>query len=283
MNRPYIYSAIYPAFLRLPVALPVVLTMAIALPGHANETEPNDTFGDRQVLPAETTTIQGELTNQFDPDEFDYSFSGTMTPGSAEAYDITDVSPAEPFYAWINNGTTGPDTVMGLFSEEDVLLTSDDDSSPVGSGVASAVGGVVNPDGTIHLAVSGFPDFEFTGLDPDSGVVHQESGDFEVRVKMGMDAPQGDVDYYTFTDLTPGTAFEIEVTEAPFDTTLAWLDDNGDIIYVDDDGGQELLSRVRGYVPLSGNVSVALTAFGDVEFIGQHIESGAYTLTLTQP
>lgn len=275
MNRPFVYAAFF--------SIPVALTLAIALPAHANETEPNDGYGDRQILSPGTTTIQGELTNQFDPDEFDYSFSGVMTPGHAETYDIDDLTPTEPFYAWVDNGTTGPDTVMALFNEDDILLTSDDDSSPVGSGVASALGGVVNPDGSIHLAVSGFPDFEFAGLKPDSGAVHQESGDFEVRVKLGMDAPQGDVDYYTFTDLTPGTAFEIEVTDAPFDTTLAWLDDNGEIIYVDDDGGQELLSRVRGYVPLSGNVSVALTAFGDVEFTGRHIESGAYTLTFTQP
>lgn len=275
MNQPNVYAS--------SLSIACIAVLASALPGLTSENEPNNRYGDRETLSPETTVVQGELTNQFDPTDFDYTFPGTITPGSAESFDLENLTPTESFFAWIDNGEAGPDTIMGLFSEEDILLNSDDDGSPVGNGVASGLSGVVNPDGTIHLVVSGFPDFEFDSLKEDTAVVHQETGNFEVLVKMGMDVPQGDVDYYTFTDLTPGTAFEIEVTQAPFDSTLAWLDDDGAIIYVDDDGGQELLSRVRGYVPLSGNVSVAITAFGDVEFAGQHIESGEYTLTLTQP
>ncbi len=267
----------------LSVGIVSALIVAIAPPGYAVDNEPNDSYGDRNVLPSNTTTVQGELTNRFDPDEFDYTFSGTMTPGRAESFEIENLIPIEPFFAWIDNGTTGPDTVMGILNQDGIFLSSDDDGSPVGNGVASGLGGVVNPDGTIRLAVSGFPDFDFAGLKTEDANIHQERGSFEVRVRLGTDVPQSDVDFYTFTELTPGSAFTVEITEASFDTTLAWLDDDGEIIYTDDDGGQELLSRIRGYVPLSGNVTLAITAFGDVEFSGQHLESGTYTFILTQP
>ncbi|MEM9448896.1 MAG: VPLPA-CTERM sorting domain-containing protein [Cyanobacteria bacterium P01_E01_bin.6] len=263
------------------LAIASTVLLSLALPGHALDNEPNDRYGDRDVLESGITVVQGDLARRFDPDAFDYAFSSTMIPGSAESFDLEDLTPEQPFFAWIDNGDLGPDTVMGLLSEENLLLNWDDDSSPVGNGVASALSGVVNPDGTIHLAVSGFPDFEFIGLKDSTAGIHQESGNFDVRVTLGV-AQAGDVDYYSFTDLVPGSAFAVEVTQASFDTTLAWLDEQGDVIYVDDDGGQDLWSRVRGYVPLSGTVNIAITAFGDVEFSGQHIESGDYTLALTQ-
>lgn len=274
--------------IRKPHRIPVLCTacammFVAAIPASAADEEPNDSFENREIVSSEITAVQGELTSRFDPAEFDYSFSSTMVPGQATAFDVEDLTPAEPFYAWIDNGEAGPDTVMGVFGPDNTLLAADDDSSPIGNGVASGLGGEVNTDGTIHLAVSGFPDFEFSGLKDGGADVHQESGDYEVRIMLGTNRPEGDVDYYTFTGLEPGSEFAVEVTQGSFDSVLAWLNEEGEILYMDDDGGQELLSKVRGYVPASGNVSVAISAFGDAALSGRHIESGAYTLTLTQP
>lgn len=248
----------------------------------AADTEPNNTFETRAVteLDSAAISIEAELEQKFDPATSDYSFPETLNPGEASSFQLDDLPASEPFYAWIDNGLEGPDTVIGIFDENNTLINSDDDSSPIGNGVASGLGGTVNPDGTVRLAVTGFPDFDFASLASESGDTHQESGPYEVRVTLGIEAPQGDVDYYSIPNLTPGAEFTIEITRAEFDTILVWLDDAGSVVYIDDDGGNELLSRLRGFVPLSGTVNFAVSAFGDLEFSGTHIESGAYTLAV---
>lgn len=249
---------------------------------HAADTEPNDEFETRSTveLDGATISIESELEQRFDPATSDYSFSETLSPGEASSFQLDDLPASESFYAWIDNGLEGPDTVIGVFDQDNVLVRSDDDGSPVGNGVASGIGGTVNPDGTVRLAVTGFPDLDFASLKADSGETHQESGPYEVRVMLGIEAPEGDVDYYSIPDLTPGAEFTIEITQAEFDTILVWLDDNGDAVYIDDDGGTELLSRLRGFVPLSGTVNFAVSAFGDPEFAGTHIDSGSYTVSI---
>ncbi|MGJ3254595.1 MAG: hypothetical protein ACFE0J_26200 [Elainellaceae cyanobacterium] len=253
---------------------------SIAQSAVAEENEPNDTFENRETQPADVTIVTGELTQRFDPSDFDYEFSGMMSPGEASTFAIDDLDASEPFYAWIDNGSDGPDTVIGTFNAAGELIGTDDDSSPSGNGVASGIGGTAGDDGMVRLAVTGFPDFEFQALNSNGALVHEQSGEYQVRVKTGIDAPEGDVDYYSISGIDPGTGFTLEVTDANFDSILVWLDDDGNVVTVDDDGGTELLSKIRGFVPLSGSINFAISAFGDPEFTGNHIESGPYSISV---
>ncbi|MEN0109826.1 MAG: hypothetical protein AAF805_03800 [Planctomycetota bacterium] len=95
-----------------------------------------------------------------------------------------------------------------------------------------------------------------------------------------------DVDFYRFTGLTPGEEF-LAQTGLPSgsggqggvtDTLLAWFDESGQPLAVNDDRGQSLESLLRGVVPPSGEVVLAVSGFGDDNFDGTHGVIGAYTI-----
>lgn len=387
----------------------------------------NDSFATREMLPAGTTHVLGSLVIGADLEASDYQFSGQLAPDEADFYTIPNLPPNQPFYAWTDNSNSGIDTVMGTFNG-DQLLQVDDDGAPVGNGLASAVGGTVNPDGTIRIGVSGFPDFSFDGMadpppsfpgDPlpssnftpqggdysvylqlgtsspmdidvetadytfaetlipgnvdvitlddlpagesfvvwidnsDSGVdtmlgwfdatgdmvdfnddgsplgnglgsilvgevaddgslefrvtlfpdfdftgeytgrmpempsfeprPHGVAGEYDLYVKLGIDSLPGDVDFYTFPGLQPGSEFVAEVTLANFDPMLGWFDDQGQLITVDDDGGEGVYPRLVGTVPSSGQVTLAVTSFADFEFDGSHQAVSDYVLRFDAP
>jgi hypothetical protein len=219
-----------------------------------------------------------------------------------------------------------PDTVLGvrdLLGQIDILTGVDDDSSPVGSGTASALSNVATNSGAINFAVTGFPNYDFEGghsvsgeyqvfvevfddfhedpiasfeqvrtLEPD--VIHEFSyfndnwvlGTYNVYIDntIGPSAV-GDVDYFTFTGLTPGEGFTVE-TLAPMmpaaDTYLGWFDAAGVLIGFNDDiGGGNMLSSIAGTVPADGRLTFGVTGVGDDQFSGEHVQQYAYQLQLT--
>jgi hypothetical protein len=208
-----------------------------------------------------------------------------------------------------------PDTVLGIFDQNWSLIAWDDDSSHLGDGLASGLyGRPVNPDGSINMAVSGYPDSDFTGAhsqqgpyalyldvhDPSGGTQSYETG-WTNLVSGGVDqwAVSGgldpgstfdayidnlmsvyDVDFFTFQGLTPGTTFVAEITSGTFDTILGLFDDAGTCIDYNDDWNG-LLSRLEGIVPASGSLNLAVTGYADYNFIGEHSLAGDYTLTVT--
>ncbi len=60
------------------------------------------------------------------------------------------------------------------------VLSSDDDSSPVGNGLASAIHGVVDTDGQINFLVSGLYDYFFVGVNAIT------TGDYALFVRLGQ-------------------------------------------------------------------------------------------------
>jgi len=71
------------------------------------------------------------------------------------------------------------------------------------------------------------------------------------------------------------------VTSGEFDSILGWLDNSGNILQVDDDGGSGLLSKKEGIVPAGGQLHLALTGYDDFDLQGNHFESGEYVLSLS--
>lgn len=227
-----------------------------------------------------------------DPDAADYTFTQELIAGEVNMLSLDDLPPSEPFIVWIDNAASGVDTVLGVFDETGELVDFNDDASPYGNGLGSAITGFVSDDGTLDLRVTGFPDFDFDGdyADDAAGFPggpmsfeptgHGAVGDYEMYVALGVDSIQGDVDFLSFPDLEPGSEFVAEITLANFDPILGWYDDEGTQIIVDDDGGQNVLPRLVGTVPSSGVVNIAVSAFGDFEFQGDHAAVSDYVLKL---
>ena len=88
----------------------------------------------------------------------------------------------------ITGGNGQPDTVLGAFDDASftTIIATDDFSSPLGDGFASGLFAIpVNADGSIHLKVSGWDDFDFDGFsDLDHTGSYVSDGDFDLHVKV---------------------------------------------------------------------------------------------------
>jgi len=91
----------------------------------------------------------------------------------------------------------------------------------------------------------------------------------------------GDLDFFTFSGLEVGSLFTAEITSAAFDPLLALLDDFGTILERNDDqADNNVLSLLTGRVPASGSLNFAVSGLRDRELLGDHFESGSYSLLL---
>ena len=250
----------------------------MSMPAVVRGTEPNETFGSATILSPGVLTVTDTLT-------------------AIAAF---------------------PDTFLGIRNHFGEVYFTDDDGSPVGSGTASGVGGAPTNSGSINFSVTGFGDENFDGShseqgqyevyvevydffdDPiDSfselrtlapGVVHDFSfdnfawhgGSYDVYIDNAL-ALTSDVDFFTFTGLTPGTQFlahTVDPTASNVDTLLGWFDSSGGLLDSDDDGAGGLLSRIDGVVPAGGMLTFAVSGVGDDAFTGSHTEEGAFELRL---
>lgn len=213
-----------------------------------------------------------------------------------------------------------PDTVLGARDLFDGISEYDDDGSPLGDGRASALYGISTNSGTISFAVTGYPDESFVGghgefgeyevfvdaydlfgdpvdsfseiriLQP--GAVDNFSfsdanyinGTYDAYIDNSLGGDPGDVDFFTFTGLTPGAAFTAETVDPnvfEIDTYLGWFDSTGNLIASDDDGAGGTLSLLQGIVPNDGMLTFAVTGYSDDDFLGNHSEDAEYELKLT--
>jgi hypothetical protein len=89
-------------------------------------------------------------------------------------------------------GITYPDTMLGFYSDTtfSVLVRRNNDSMPIGDGRGSMIPTqVVNRDGSIPLAVSGFADLNFDGLDDTTGQAHSQAGNVELTLRVWDTGP----------------------------------------------------------------------------------------------
>jgi hypothetical protein len=212
-----------------------------------------------------------------------------------------------------------PDTVLGVRDLFGDVYASDDDSSHLGDGYASALYSVPTNSGSIDFTITGWDDYDFIGAhaqvgtyevfvdvydffgDPvDSfsevrvfqpGVLHDffDDGQFEwdsYDVYIDNTGGGGDIDYFTFTGLTPGAEFTAR-TQDPnatnIDTYLGWFNSAGGLVAANDDedfDGGIYTSLLQGTVPAEGQLTFAVTGFGDEDFFGAHQIEGMYELEL---
>ncbi len=213
-----------------------------------------------------------------------------------------------------------PDTLLGARDLFGNVLIDDDDGSPLGNGRASALFGIPTNSGSINFSVTGFPDENFEGghgefgdyevfvdvydffddlvdsfseirtLQP--GVVDEFDfsdfnwigGTYDAFIDNSLGGEPGDIDFFTFTGLTPGAAFTAETVDPnvfEIDTFLGWFDSSGNLLASDDDGAGGGLSLLEGIVPSEGTLTFAVTGFSDDDFVGNHSEDADYELKLT--
>ena len=240
------------------------------------------------------------------------SFGATTTLGSGVLTVADELSPLLLEF---------PDTLLGVRNGFGFVYADDDDSSPVGDGRASGLGGVPTNSGSIDFSVTGFTDTGFSGSHSESGpyrvfidvydffddLVESFSvdrtmlpgvvddfyyegdaewigGSYDVYIDNTVGGTAADLDFFTFTELPPGAAFTVQTADplsSNVDTRLGWFDDFGALIEADDDSGADFLSLINGVVPASRKLTFAVTGQGDDDFLGDHIEEGAYELRLT--
>ncbi|WP_428307234.1 dockerin type I domain-containing protein [Lacipirellula sp.] len=216
-----------------------------------------------------------------------------------------------------------PDTILGIRNFLGAIVDFDDDSSPVGNGHASGLVGVPTQqqNGTISFVISGYGDDDFVGNHGESGAldvyvqtydsfgdpanlftssatlapgsveeysfVDEDAvlGSYDVYIdNLGYFSVNADIDYFTFTGLTPGAPFTAQTFDPQniaIDTQLGWFGDSGFLISEDDDGGSDGLSLLTGTVPPNGKVTLAVTGTNDDAYLGDHFASGPYELKLT--
>jgi len=87
-----------------------------------------------------------------------------------------------------------------------------------------------------------------------------------------------DVDFYSFR-VRAGDVLAIEVVRGSLDSVIGVFDaDTGELLAVDDDGGDGTLSRLLLQAETNLRLAVAVSTFPDVEFIGAGESSGRYSL-----
>ena len=260
--------------------------LAVVALGFQNSraTEPNETFATRTIL---GPTVR--------------SVTDVLTPGFVAA----------------------PDTLLGIKNHFGQIYHVDDDSSNRGTGTASGVIAAPTNSGSIDFSITGFGDDFFSGdhvysgqyevfvdvydsfaliesfseirtLEP--GVVHDFSfndfewigGNYDVNIDNAIGPlTGGDVDFFTFTGLSPGVTFSAETfdpTSMGIDTRLAWFDSVGTMIADNDDNEDDpgsLLSKLEGTVPAGGTLTFAVSGFDDDEYLGSHAQDDPFELKLT--
>ncbi len=222
--------------------------------GTETEIEPNDSFATRQILGPRDRVLSASITDVLAVPDANVPLQ--LFPQTVVPFILPGENPGDPFIAWIDNdpllNEMGPDTLLGSLDAMNDLVAFDDDSSPVGTGTASALLGAVNSDGTIKLSVTGSPDTTFTGA-------HTEQGEFDLLVKLG----ELDLDFYSYQGLEPNEPFSLDV-EVPDNAgllkTLLLLDDSGVPI---ETVFNAFPLNIVGVVPASGVLNFAVTGGED--------------------
>ena len=256
------------------------------------DTQPNDTFADRVIISSGVNRIYGQLT-PLDLSTANYVTENYLESGEVDEFRLTDLTPGQPFFAWITMKNSNMDPIMGLFDSEETLIQWDDDSSPTAS-LAPALLGSVAEDGTLLLKVSGIGDDDFDGtetyyygdewnsedVDESSAVTepHYQSGAYTLSVITNAVNLQGDVDFFTLSGLTPGHEFTIAESMSEGGIQLGWIAEDGTVERVSNYSEMTYREQIEGIVPATGQLHIAVSGANDSSFDGRHANSGEYVL-----
>ncbi len=276
----------------LPRGIAVVALISLAPRGvQAHELEPNDVFADAQVIAGNASGVAnfdaGLQQTPFEPlKDVIYEFHDLL-PGQVNHHLFNGWAPGFPVAAYIDNLVGGgePDTVMRGLDASGNEIEFSDDGSPLGDRFASGFFTTANADGSVRLEVTGFADYDFDGIDDFFLTPHEVSGEYAIVLKSG---PFGDVDFYRFVGLAPGTPWSA-ATEAgplgfPLDTLLSQYDGGQTLVAQNDNidpANGNFFSGLSGIVPTGGEVILAVSASVDPTNVGAHRYAGDYIFSFS--
>jgi hypothetical protein len=97
-----------------------------------------------------------------------------------------------------------------------------------------------------------------------------------------IEEDRDDVDYYSFR-VRAGDILAIEVVRGALDSVIGVFDaDTGELLAVDDDGGNGLLSRLLLQADADIRLAVAVSTYPDLQFVGAGGDSGRYSLYINK-
>ncbi|MEA3642210.1 MAG: S8 family serine peptidase [Lamprobacter sp.] len=225
-------------------------------------------------IPGNISTSERIAVNQSRNSTIDFAgdrdfFEITLDPGNY-IFDLQGTA--------LNQGTL-TDPLISLYTSTGAFITSDDDS---GAGLDSRLEYVVSEGGTYYLSASAFgtatgsytltvtSDDDFDGEIPDNA-----STSSVIAIGSSQSSQidfQGDADWFR-VDLAAGSTYVFDlVGNTLSDPYLALYDEDGQLIAVDDDGGEGLNSSLQFISSKSGPYFLEARSFW-------HSETGSYTLT----
>lgn len=242
------------------------------------------------TLSVEIITAQTDSSESFDQAVFQFGstvngnlYAASSCGGGDVDYWILLTTAGSCFYT---NKTTSFNDYLGAFTSSGTLIDKDENE----------VSGIAPADGVVVLAVTGSPDTNFEKE-------HTQSGTYSIHMNIETVTPDndntfasrktvpfeslplagslssyvhcesdGDVDFFTITNLSPGSCFQTQITR-DFDEIWGWYDDQGNLLDTDDTGFTSI-------VPASGRVNFALSGWNDNQFNGDHQRTGTYSVNL---
>jgi hypothetical protein len=99
------------------------------------------------------------------------------------------------------------------------------------------------------------------------------------RLYTEIEPAGNDVDFYRFNGRA-GDAIVAEIVSSALDTVLVILDEQGNVIAQDDDGGTGVLSRIATFLPRKGVYYIGVSTFPDTDFTGDGEGTGRYVLNV---
>lgn len=251
------------------------------------DTAPNDSFNESVTIDPGVTRIFGNLEAPTIPD-VDYTIEETIERGEVNSFTVSNLPPSTPFFAWMDIETSSMGASLGLFDASDTLMRTAYDVSPTGN-YAPAMRGTVPTSGTLRFKVTGASDYNFDGSEEYyddlgnevPGEPHYAEGDYTFSVVTGDTDIQGDVDFFTLTNMTPGDIFSVSAFLSEYGVRLAWFADNGTMVGTSNYSDFTYTEAISGIVPSSGTVHIAVSGYDDYEFTGNHSNPGEYLLKVS--
>lgn len=247
------------------------------------DTVPNDSFNESVSIDAGVDRIFGNLEAPTLPS--DYSVEASIERGDVNSFNVSDLPPSTPFFAWMDIESSSMGVSLGLFDASGNLIRTAYDASPTGN-YAPAMRGTVPASGTLRFKVTGSSDYNFDGSEEFydelgnevPGEPHYAEGEYTFSVLTGDTDVQGDVDFFTLTNMNPGDIFFISAPLSEYGVRLAWFADNGAMVGTSNYSDLTYTETISGIVPASGNVHIAVSGYDDYEFTGNHSNPGEYLL-----
>ena len=251
------------------------------------DTAPNDSFEESITINPGVTRIFGNIEVPPVPDA-DYVAAETIERGEVNRFTVSNLPPSTPFFAWMDIENSSMSASLGLFDASDNLIRTAYEVSPSGN-YAPAMRGTVPASGTLRFKVTGSSDYNFDGAEEyyDNfgnevpGEPHYAEGEYTFSVVTGETDIQGDIDFFTLTNLTPGDIFSVSAFLSEYGVRLAWFADNGSMVSTSSYSDLTYTEAISGIVPASGNINIAVSGYDDYDFTGNHSNPGEYLLKVS--